>query len=202
MIESFVLRSIPPILVFLSYCIIPLSTSYAQEKNILRRCFNLSEEYIIGPEDVIEVVAWNDASISRTVIVRPDGKISLPLIDDIKAAGLTAEELMLILTARFREFVGNPDLTVIISEINSWKIYLHGEIVSPGLYHIKSNTTILQAIALAGGLSEWAKQDKIKVISTNDVETEIKTVNYGKIVDGKDLDQNIVLKPGDTIIVP
>ncbi|MFV1950514.1 MAG: polysaccharide biosynthesis/export family protein [Nitrospinota bacterium] len=158
--------------------------------------------YVIGVEDVLEVTVWGNQALSHTVTVRPDGKISLPLIDDVQAGGLSPIQLRDSITERLKEFVDDPDVTVIVSEINSFKIFINGEVVRPGMYRLQSKTTILEAISLAGGFTPWASPNRITVVRKGkDGEKRIR-VKYNKIIKGKDPEGNILLKPGDTIIVP
>ncbi len=158
--------------------------------------------YVIGVEDVLEVTVWGNQALSHTVTVRPDGKISLPLIDDVQAGGLSPIQLRDSITERLKEFVDDPDVTVIVSEINSFKIFINGEVVRPGMYRLQSKTTILEAISLAGGFTPWASPNRITVVRKGkDGEKRIR-VRYNKIIKGKDPEGNIMLKPGDTIIVP
>lgn len=160
------------------------------------------EEYTIGVEDLIQVTVWKNADLSVTVPVRPDGKISLPLIDDVMAAGLTTLQLKEELTRRWKNFLSAPEVSVIVKEINSLKIYLVGEIAHPGELRFKGKTRLLQAISLAGGFTNFAERGRIIVLRrTGDVESRFE-INYNKVVSGKTPEGNIVLKAGDTIVVP
>ena len=161
-----------------------------------------SKQYILGPEDVIEVLVWKENDLSKTVTIRPDGKVSLPLIGDIQAAGLTTENLKEKIKKRLKEFIDNPTVSVIVTQINSMRIFIQGEVTTPGVYQLRNYTTFLQAISLAGGFNEWAKTKRIVIIrEVEGVRWRI-PVDYEKIISGKDIDQNIILERGDTIIVP
>jgi len=161
-----------------------------------------SSQYVIGPEDIIYINVWKEEALSRTVPVRMDGKISLPLIDEIKAADLTPLQLKEALVKKFKKFIDNPNISVIVMEANSCKVYVSGQVRTPGVYRLRSETSLLQIIPMAGGFTEWAKEKKILIIrKENGKEKRIK-VNYRKIVDGKEPISNTILKPGDTIIVP
>ena len=160
------------------------------------------KQYILGPEDIIEVLVWKEADLSKTVIIRPDGNISLPLIGDIRAAGLKTEDLKENIAKKLKEFVDNPTVSVIVTEINSMRIFIQGEVAAPGVYQLRNYTTVLQAISLAGGFNEWAKRKKIIIIREVDGVRWRIPVDYEKIISGKDIDQNIILERGDTIIVP
>ena len=159
-----------------------------------------SNQYIIGPEDVLYIHVWKEVDLSRTVPVRMDGKISLPLIDEVSAAGLTPLQLKENLIKKFKEFVDIPNVSVIVMEANSFKVYVSGEVKKPGVLLLRSETSILQIIPMAGGFTEWASENKIVVIRKEDGQEKRYKVNYKNIVKGKD--PNLILKPGDTIIVP
>ncbi len=159
-------------------------------------------EYIIGPEDVVDIHVWNNEPLSKRVPVRPDGKISLPLVEDVNAAGLTALELREKLTEMFKEFVGSPEVTVTLVEMNSYKIYIQGKVAEPGVYKIGSRTNLVQAISMAGGFAEWAATDGIVLIRNEHGTTKRMVLNYKKIISGQKPEDNVVLLPGDTIYVP
>jgi polysaccharide export outer membrane protein len=159
------------------------------------------DHYVIGPEDVLSIDMWKEEVLSRTVPVRMDGNISLPLIHEIKAAGLTPLQLEAAITERLKGFYENPNVSVTVMESNSFKVYISGEVMKPGLYKLREETTILQIISMAGGFTEWAKQNKILVIRKEDGGEKRITVSYKKAMEGDDPNSNVVLKPGDTIIV-
>ena len=161
-----------------------------------------SNQYVIGPEDVLYIHVWREETLSRNVPVRMDGNISLPLIDEVQAAGLTPLQLKEVLTEKLKNFVDTPNVSVIVMEANSYKVYVSGQIRTPGVYSLRRETSILQIIVMAGGFTEWADQKKILVIRKEGGKEKRITVNYKKIIQGKDPDGNVVLKAGDTIIVP
>jgi polysaccharide export outer membrane protein len=179
-----------------------------QEKEVLLKKQAQSEikadssDYVIGPEDVLYIHVWREETLSRNVPVRMDGNISLPLIDDVQAAGLTPLQLKEVLTEKLKNFVDTPNVSVIVMEANSYKVYVSGQIRTPGVYSLRRETSILQIIVMAGGFTEWADQKKILVIRKEGGKEKRITVNYKKIIQGKDPDGNVVLKAGDTIIVP
>jgi polysaccharide export outer membrane protein len=145
---------------------------------------------------------WGQEELDSEVIVQPDGKISLPLVKEVIAAGLTVDALRQELDKRYREFILEPTVSVTVSEINSLKIYVLGEVNNPGEIDLLSYTDVLQAIAKAGGFTIYAKKNKVEIIRTFGGQ-KIKTrFNYSQVVRGKNLQQNIALKPGDVIIVP
>jgi polysaccharide export outer membrane protein len=160
------------------------------------------DHYVIGPEDVLYIHVWKEDALSRTIPVRMDGNISLPLIHEIKAAGLTPLQLGAAITERFKGFYENPTVSVIVMETNSFKVYVSGEVRTPGVYKLREETTILQIIPMAGGFTDWAKQRKILVIRKESGKEKRFTVDYKKVMKGDDLSSNVVLRPGDTIIVP
>jgi polysaccharide export outer membrane protein len=161
-----------------------------------------SNVYVIGPEDVLHIHIWKEETLSRTVPVRSDGKISLPLIDEIQAAGLTPLQLKEILLAKLKDFIDIPNVSVIVMEANSFKVYISGQVKTPGVYRLRSETSLLQLIPLAGGFTEWANEKKILIIRKENGKEKRFTVNYKKIVKGEASESNINLKSGDTVIVP
>jgi polysaccharide export outer membrane protein len=160
------------------------------------------ERYVIGPEDVLYIHVWKEDALSRSVPVRMDGNISLPLIHEIKAAGLTPLQLEAAITERLKGFYENPNVSVIVMESNSFKVYISGEVMKPGVYKLREETTILQIIPMAGGFTDWAKQRKILIIRKENGKEKRFTVDYKKAIKGDDPNSNVALKPGDTIIVP
>ena len=160
------------------------------------------ERYVIGPEDVLYIHVWREEALSRRVPVRMDGNISLPLIHEIKAAGLTPLQLEAAITEKLKGFYENPNVSVIVEEANSFKVYISGEVMKPGVYRLREETTILQIIPMAGGFTDWAKQKKILIIRKEDGKEKRLIVDYKKAMKGDDPNSNIVLRSGDTIIVP
>ena len=160
------------------------------------------ERYVIGPEDVLYIHVWREDALSRTVPVRTDGNISLPLIHEIKAAGLTPLQLEEAIAEKLKGFYENPNVSVTVMETNSFKVYISGEVRTPGVYRLRSETSILQIIPMAGGFTDWAKQRKILVIRKENGKEKRFTVDYKKVMKGDDPSSNVILKPGDTIIVP
>lgn len=159
-------------------------------------------DYLIGPDDVLAVVFWEQANHGGEVIVRPDGKISLPLINDVQAAGLSPEQLRASIVAASAKFLRDPNVTVVVKQINSRRVYVTGYVGKAGTYNLTRPVTVLQMLALAGGVSEYADKGKIVVMRTEGERTASYKFNYKDVIQGKHLEQNILLKPGDTIIVP
>ena len=161
-----------------------------------------AEDYVIGVEDVLFVSVWKNPDLSREVPVRPDGKITLPLIDDISAVGLTPSQLKEVLTERWKSYITGPEVSVIVTQVNSLKVYMVGEVAKPGILQLKSRTRLLQALSLAGGFTSFADRSKIVVMRSNGTGETRMEFNYKKILSGDRPSDNIYLKPGDTVIVP
>ena len=158
-------------------------------------------EYLIGPEDVLEITVWQNQDLSKIVTVRPDGRISLPLINDVTAAGKTPARLTKELSERLREYVENPSVSIIAKEVNSYHVFLLGEVLKPGKYPLKIKTNLLQGIAIAGGFTATAARDRLTVYRFGNKGEKIK-INYDDLVVRDDVQQNIELLPGDVILVP
>jgi polysaccharide export outer membrane protein len=161
---------------------------------------DLASAYQIGPEDVLDISVWKNPELSRTMPVRPDGKVSLPLVNDIQAAGLTPSDLRDQVTARLAEFVPAPEVSVIVREVHSRKVAVVGAVKTPGRYELKSPMTVLEVLALAQGLTDFASRDKIVVLRQNGQKTERIPFNYRKIADSDQ--DNFLVRPGDIVVVP
>ena len=164
----------------------------------------VTKEYIIGPEDLLEITVWRNADLSKTVIVRPDGRISLPLVGDVAAVGKTPSQLTDEIATRLKDFKENPSVAIVVKEVNSYAIYVLGEVKGPGKYPLKSKTTLLQGITIAGGFTPTAARNKLVVFrfSENGAGDEKIKASYDDIVLREGSQQNIELKPGDTVVVP
>jgi polysaccharide export outer membrane protein len=163
----------------------------------------VSEDFVIGSGDVLAINVWKEPDVSRTLPVRPDGKISLPLVGDVQASGLTAKQLRASLEKALQAYIAEPAVTVIVQEVRSQTFNILGDVQRPGTFALTRPTTVLDAIALAGGFREWAKQTKIYVLRTGaDGHQQRLPFNYKDVIKGKKMSQNIELKSGDTIIVP
>ena len=160
------------------------------------------EDYVIGPEDLLSIVFWRDKDLSADVIVRPDGRISLPLLNEFEAAGLTTEQLREKLMVAADKYVQDPNVTVIVKQINSRRVFVTGMVNKPGPYSLMSATTVVQVLAMAGGLQDYAAKDKIVVMRNDNGRAVSYRFNFKQVIEGKNLKQNIELKPGDTVIVP
>lgn len=164
-------------------------------------------EFLIGPEDVLVVTVWRNQELSKEVIVRPDGKISLPLIGDMTAAGLTAQVLSKQIADGLAEFMSTPNVSVQVKEINSYHFFVVGEVVKPGKHVLKSYASVLQGISYAGGFTMFASRNNVHVLRNvkngQGVQRQIMIpVPYTDLVRGKNLEANIILKAGDVIVVP
>lgn len=168
-----------------------------------RLAIPLSKGYTIGHEDVLAIHVWREPEMSRDVSVRPDGKISLPLIGDLQASGLTPPELEAKIVEGLREFVSSPEVTVIVKEIKSRKFNIVGQVNNSGTFPLVNTMTVLDAIAAAGGFTDFAKKKKIYVLRTVATGSPIRIpFNYKDVIRGKNSYQNVNLEPGDTIVVP
>jgi polysaccharide export outer membrane protein len=158
--------------------------------------------YLIGPDDLLSIVFWRDKDMSADVVVRPDGKISLPLLNDIQAAGLTPEQLRVRLTEAAGKLLAEPSATVVVKEIHSRKVFITGNVGKPGTYPLSGDMNVLQLIALAGGLAEYADAKNIVIMRNEGGQAQAFKFNYKDVVKQKNVQQNILLKPGDTVVVP
>jgi len=159
--------------------------------------------YVIGVDDLLAINVWKEPEVSKTVPVRSDGKISLPLAGEVQASGQTPLQLEQALTAKLKSFISEPVVTVIVERINSQKFNVLGQVAKPGSYPLAGASTVLDAIALAGGFRDFAKQKSIYVLRKNPDGTESRIpFNYKKVIKGRNVAQNIKLQPGDTIVVP
>jgi polysaccharide export outer membrane protein len=161
----------------------------------------LPTDYTIGPDDVLGIVFWRDADMTGDVTVRPDGNITLPLLGDIKAAGLRPTELRDQITKAASKLIADPNVTVVVRQINSRNVFVTGGVARPGAYPVSGQMTVLQIITVAGGLTEFADAKNISIIRVENGQTQRFKFNYNDVLDGKKMEQNILLKPGDTVLV-
>jgi polysaccharide biosynthesis/export protein len=159
-------------------------------------------QYTIGADDVLSVIFWRDKELTSDVTVRPDGKISLPLLNDVHASGLTPAQLKDRIVDESKKYVEDPNVTVVVKQILSRKVFITGEVRKPGPYSLTAPTTVLQMLSIAGGLGDFAKSEKIMVVRTENGKPVSYKFNYKEVIEGKKLAQNIELKPGDTIVIP
>ncbi|MGF1612553.1 MAG: polysaccharide biosynthesis/export family protein [Gammaproteobacteria bacterium] len=159
-------------------------------------------DYIIGPEDVLEISVWREPDLQREVLVRPDGRISFPLAGDVKAADKTPEQVQEVIAQRIERYIPDPVVTVTVRTIGGNKIYVIGQVKNPGAYVIGRYVDVLQALTLAGGLSEFARENNIRILRREGGRETVFPFEYGNVKKGRKLQQNIILKGGDTVVVP
>ena len=172
-----------------------------KESSPSRAISQAGPEYRMGPEDQIRISVWENAQLTLDLVVRPDGKISMPLIQDVVAEGQTAAELSNTIHDRLLTYIKEPQVSVIVLQVNAPKYFVIGNVAKPGTYSLRSETSILQALALAGGFTQFASLRSIKLIRNTGGKQEVRKVNYNNIID-KSGEGNYSLKSGDTIVVP
>lgn len=188
-------------ILFQAGCLGPMTTKEYRE-------YDAPAGFLLGPEDELEISVWKNLDLSRTTAIRPDGLISMPLIGDIQAAGLTADALAQRITERLKQyFATTPAVSVIVKTTNSYSVYVLGEVVKPGKFQLKSYVTVLQAISMAGGFTNFASKNKLRIVRViDDVDHKRKEVHipvrYDDLVSGRGEPGNIVLVSGDTVVVP
>lgn len=162
----------------------------------------MDEGYLIGPEDVLHITVWKELELDREVVVRPDGKISFPLVGTLQAAGRTTAEIQSELTERLKKYIPDPVATVSVKTVAGYKIYVLGKVNNPGEFTIGRYVDVLQALTLAGGLNPYASEGGIKVLRRKHGKQIALPFDYGEVEDGENLEQNILLKSGDVVVVP
>jgi polysaccharide export outer membrane protein len=161
-----------------------------------------SQDYIIGPGDVLDISVWNNEALTKTMTVLPDGKIYYPLIGEVTAGGKTLAMLQKELKEKINKYEPNPELSVMVGKVNSLLIYVIGKVNAPGKFELNTNINVLQALAMAGGLNTFAKRSKIKIFRETNGKTHILHFDYDDVTDGEKPEQNIKLKRGDVVVVP
>ena len=159
-------------------------------------------DYKIGPQDMLRIDVWKEPDISRIVPVRPDGKITLPLVNDVQASGLTTNQLAAKIAEGLKKYITSPQVTVGVTEINSRKFFVSGEVARPGAFPLLPNMTVLQALSSAGGFTQFAREKKIYILRMEDGKQVKHPFNYKDVISGKNVEQNIILEGGDIIVVP
>jgi polysaccharide export outer membrane protein len=160
------------------------------------------ETYVIQPNDVLDIFVWKEPDLSRKSVVRPDGRISFPLIQDLDAAGLTPENLKVEIETRLKEYISAPNVTVIVDSIQGYRIFIVGRVQRPGMLTAERPITVLQALTLAGGLQEYAKASEITIVRSSDKGNEFLQFDYDEVIKGKKIALNVFLKAGDVVVVP
>jgi polysaccharide export outer membrane protein len=158
--------------------------------------------YVIQPNDVLEIFVWKEPDLTRKVLVRPDGRVSFPLVQDMQAAGVSPGELKVQIEKKLAEFLSAPDVTIIVEAINSYRVYVLGKVQKPGAVSVEKPVTVLQALALAGGFQEFARDQEMTIIRTSGKENYVFNFNYRDAIHGKKPEQNILLRSGDVVVVP
>jgi polysaccharide export outer membrane protein len=158
--------------------------------------------YKIGPQDVLRIDVWREDQLTRTIPVRPDGKITLPLLNDVQAAGLTPMDLAEVIREQLKKYISNPQVTVSVTEINSRRIYVNGEVSRAGAYALLPHMTVLQALSNSGGFTQFARVKNIFILRTESGKQVKFPFNYKEVINGKNAEQNIELQSGDVIVVP
>ncbi len=159
-------------------------------------------DYGIGPEDLLEISVWREEDLQRQVLVRPDGKISFPLAGDIQAAGRTTEQVQQDIRQKLQRYIPDPVVTVTVVTVGGNKIYVIGQVNNPGAYVIGRYVDVLQALTVAGGLTPFASENKIKVLRREGNQEIVFPFEYADVKKGKNLEQNVILRGGDTVVVP
>jgi len=161
-----------------------------------------ASDYKIGAQDILRIDVWKEEQLTRTVPVRPDGKVTLPLLNDVQAAGLTPMQLSGVISEGLKKFINDPQVTVTVTEINSRRVYVTGEVSKAGAFPLLPNMTVLQALSSSGGFTQFAKLKNIYVLRVENGKQVKRPFNYKEAVNGKNPGQNILLQPGDVIVVP
>jgi polysaccharide biosynthesis/export protein len=159
-------------------------------------------EYVVGDGDVLHVDVWQEPEVSQNVVVRPDGNVSLPLINEVKVSGMTPLQIQDVVAEKLKSFVNQPKVTVTVTEVHSRKAFITGEVTHPGEYPLNTQVTVLQLIAQAGGFTPFAKTENIMIVRTAEGKEQRLKFKYKEVLHGKNTDQNIALQPGDTVVVP
>ena len=183
------------LMVLLILC--PITSMGANENPILP-----TDEYIIGPGDILDISVWKDEALSKLVTVLPDGRISFPLIGQVAAGGKTVTQLRENLERKLSRFVPDLSLSVIVHQVNSMMVYVIGRVNRPDRFILNTNTNVLQALSMAGGLNPFAKRSKIKILRSENGMTKTIPFNYNEVTKGEKLEQNIMLIRGDVVVVP
>ncbi len=169
--------------------------------NVIHAADVKAPDYVIGPNDALNIFVWREEALSRNITVMSDGKISFPLIGSIVAQGKTVAQLKDEISAELKKYIDTPEVTVIVNA-SSRRVYTIGNVTTPGPYPLAANMTVLQALSTAGGFAEWADTKNIVIIRRSDGKEVQHQFNYKEYISGKNLEQNIVLQPNDTIVVP
>ncbi len=190
------------ILVLVLLCSVSTGCSNMETQVVPVEAEKLPGDYHLGPEDVLFVSVWGEEDLTLEVTIRPDVKLSMPLIPDLEAEGLTALELRDEITMRLREYVHEPNVSVVVVQANNFSVFLLGDIVNPGQYRLRNHTTLVQVISMAGGFTEFASPNGIKIIRYHNHVREVIPVPVNDIIKKGEVEKDLWLMPGDTILVP
>ena len=190
------------VLVLLGACTSGRNVTLSQDAAGVAQPEKPGDDYIIGSGDILDISLWKDEAMTRQVTVLTDGKIAFPLIGEVTAAGRTVGEVKQDMVEKLKEYVPEPVLNVDVKQVNSMIIYVTGRVNTPGRYPVNTRVTVLQALSIAGGLNAFAKRSKIKVFRQEGGKTVTYPFDYNEVVDGENLQQNIILKRGDVVVVP
>ncbi|NOS80337.1 MAG: polysaccharide export protein [Nitrospira sp.] len=163
---------------------------------------NTGANYLLGAEDVLNISVWRDEQLTREVVVRPDGFVSFPLVGDVQAAGRTVQEVRADIVNRLTKFIPNPQVSVTVTKVLSYRIYVLGRVNKPGEFMVGHTADVLQALSLAGGLTPFAAENDIRIMRRVNGEQQVFPFRYGEAKKGKGLEQNILLQRGDVVMVP
>lgn len=188
------------IIIFLNIIFIT-NIGIAEEKTVTQNETGTTH-YLIGANDLLNIFVWKETDLTQDVTVMADGRITFPMIGEVMAKGLTVTELKEIMVEKLKNYISNPEITVVVRESRSRMIYTIGQILNPGPYQLQSDMTVLQALSTAGGFTEWAEKKSIMIVRRDKNKEVMFHFNYQDFISGKDLKQNIVLEPNDTIVVP
>ena len=198
-----------PWMLLLCFAIVPFSTAQSRPSGSVDDGPNLKgpksaspPPYVVQPNDLLEIYVWKDANLTRKVVVRPDGRISFPLIQDMLVAGLSPETIKYEIEKKLKDFIDAPNVTVIVEAIQSYKVFVTGKVAKPGVLTAEKPISVLQALALAGGFQDFANLAEMVIIRNTGEDTVLFRFNWVEAVKGKNFNQNILLKNGDVIVVP
>lgn len=177
------------------------------QPTIQEREYDAPEQFLLGPEDVVEIAVWKNQDLTKTMAIRPDGIISMPIIGEVQAAGLTTDALGKRIAERLKPYIANPSVSVSVKELNSYAVFVVGEVAKPGKYLLKSYATVLHAITLAGGFTEYAKKNKMQVVRLRpNGDQKLREIHipvrYDDVIAGRIESGNMILLSGDTVLVP
>lgn len=176
---------------------LPLSCNADQQDQV-----SMDSKFYLGPGDVLEISVWKDEALSREVIVRPDGRISFPLIGDVVARGRTVEQLKQAVQDKIKTYVPDAPVNVMVTKVGSPRVFVVGKVAKSGLYIMAQSLRVMQILAMSGGMTPFAKKDDIIIIREDKGAQKVFKFNYSEVADGENLKQNIILEPGDTVVVP